>query len=154
MTVALVDIPRQEISFTIYGEPASKANSRRLVTFGKRPAFIKSQKGIDYVTAFKAQCPKLPILFTTPVAVEINIWYASRRPDLDEALVLDAMQGLIYANDRQVQERHAYWNLDRSNPRCHVTIRPIADRSGDPGTGRVRSGLQGHKAPRRRRKVA
>ena len=34
----------REHSFTIDGEPASKANSRKIVMFGKRPAVIKSDK--------------------------------------------------------------------------------------------------------------
>ena len=131
MNVVLVDLPRQEVSFTIFGEPASKANSRKAVMFGKRPAFIKSDKARGYLAGFIAQCPKLPIPFNGPVAVELNIWYASRRPDLDESLILDAMQGAIYVNDRQVQERHTYWGLDRTNPRCTITVRPIEDRAGD-----------------------
>ena len=47
---------------TIYGEPASKANSRKLVTFGGRPRFIKSQKARDYVAEFEKQCPTLDVL--------------------------------------------------------------------------------------------
>jgi hypothetical protein len=39
--------------FTIDGEPASKANSRQLVTIRGRPAFIKSKKARDYVKTFK-----------------------------------------------------------------------------------------------------
>ena len=37
----------------VKGEPASKANSRRLVTIGGRPRFIKSKKALDYVKAFE-----------------------------------------------------------------------------------------------------
>jgi Holliday junction resolvase RusA-like endonuclease len=144
----------QEFSFTIFGEPASKANSRKAVMFGKRPAFIKSDKARGYAAAFQMQCPKLPVPLTTPLALEIHIWYASRRPDLDESLILDAMQGLIYVNDRQVQERHTYWGLDRANPRATITIRTIPDRGSHPHPGHHGSGQQGHEAPRRRRKVA
>ena len=39
----------------IYGEPASKANSRKIVMFGKRPAIIKSQKARDSVKNFEKQ---------------------------------------------------------------------------------------------------
>ncbi len=36
----------------INGEPASKANSRRLVTIKGRPAFIESKKALAYVKLF------------------------------------------------------------------------------------------------------
>ena len=113
------------VRFTIKGEPASKANSRRLVTFGKRPAFIKSKKALSYVEAFKMQCPKLKSPIEDDVAVWIRIYYASRRPDLDDSIILDAMQGLIYVNDRQVKERHIYWSLDRINPRADIVVAQI-----------------------------
>jgi hypothetical protein len=61
------------IQFEVLGEPASKANSRKLVTFGKRPAFIKSQKARDYVAMFDKQCPSLDELLTNDVLVEILI---------------------------------------------------------------------------------
>lgn len=50
---------KNSVSFTIYGEPASKANSRKLVTFGKRPAFIKSDKARAYLKDFHSQVPSL-----------------------------------------------------------------------------------------------
>jgi Holliday junction resolvase RusA-like endonuclease len=115
------------VRFTIKGEPASKANSRRLVTFGNRPAFIKSKKAISYVEAFKMQCPKLQSPIEDDVAVWIRIYYASRRPDLDDSIILDAMQGLIYVNDRQVKERHIYWSLDRINPRADIVVAQIGE---------------------------
>ena len=38
---------------TVYGEPASKANSRSLVAFGGKPRFVKSQKALEYKKAFE-----------------------------------------------------------------------------------------------------
>lgn len=112
-------------TIVIFGEPASKANSRRLVSFGNRPALIKSQKAIDYVTHFKAQCARQMAGITPTLAdlrVEMVIHYASRRPDLDESVILDAMQGLVYKNDRQVKQRATYWALDKDNPRAVIRI--------------------------------
>jgi hypothetical protein len=117
------------ISFTIHGEPASKSNSRKLVTIHGRPAFIKSQKARDYGVAFKQQAPKLEPMFDGDVAIIMTIHYASRRPDLDETLILDLMQDLIYANDRQVKERHTYWALDKECPRTEITIVPLDQRA-------------------------
>lgn len=110
------------ISFVILGQPYSKANSRRLVRFGNRPAFIKSKEAVQYQKDFQTQCRKLSDLMTGDVAVSIKIYYGSRRPDLDESVILDCMQGLIYVNDRQVKEKHIYWGLDKDNPRSEITV--------------------------------
>lgn len=111
-----------KISFVVNGEPASKANSRKIVKFGTRMAIIKSSKARAYVELFKLQVKPLETLMEGDLAVTILIFYASRRPDLDESVVLDCMQGLIYTNDRQVKEKHIYHGLDKLNPRCEITV--------------------------------
>jgi len=88
---------------------------------------IKSEKALNYCDVFKQQCRQLGTLMTGDLRVTLRIYYASRRPDLDETLILDLMQGLIYENDRQVKERHAYWGLDPENPRAEITIERIAE---------------------------
>ena len=127
------------VSFVIFGEPASKANQRKLVTIKGRPAFIKSQKARDYVEAFKKQCPSLgDQMLEGELYVRMTIFYASRRPDLDESVILDCMQDLIYKNDRQVREKHVYWGLDKENPRAEIEvgrIDEIGNEDEDSGSG-------------------
>jgi len=110
------------VTFTILGEPASKANSRKLVRFGNRPAFIKSDKARNYLVLFKSQVPQLEELLEGDLVVYIQIYYSSRRPDLDASVILDAMEGYIYKNDRQVKEQHFYWGLDKTNPRSIISV--------------------------------
>ena len=117
-----------EVSFTVYGQPCSKANSRRLVKFGEKPAFIKSKKALEYEKDFKKQCPKLDKLIEGDVEVTIVIWYESRRPDLDESIILDCMQNAIYKNDRQVKIKHIYWQLSVLNPRAKIVVKSIGDK--------------------------
>ena len=117
----------QALSQIIFGEPASKANSRRVVRYGGMSRLIKSAKALSYSDAFKQQCKPLATLMTGDLRVTLHIFYASRRPDLDESLILDLMQGLIYANDRQVKERHCYWGLDPENPRAEIIIEKIPE---------------------------
>ena len=117
----------QVLSQIIFGEPASKANSRRVVRFGGMSRLIKSKKALSYSDVFKQQCKPLPTLMSGDLRVTLHIFYASRRPDLDESLILDLMQGLIYENDRQVKERHCYWGLDPDNPRAEIIIERIPD---------------------------
>ena len=112
-----------DVTFTVYGEPASKANSRKMVLIKGRPALIKSQKARDYVKTFEQQCPVLEVPTTEDVVVEMMIYYASRRPDLDESLILDCMQCRVYKNDRQVKQKFIYWGLDKENPRSVIRVR-------------------------------
>ncbi len=113
----------QALSLIIFGEPASKSNSRRLVRFGSMSRLIKSQKALSYSDAFKHQVASLGYEpFAGDVVVTMTIYYASRRPDLDESLILDLLQGVTYLNDRQVKEKHIYWGLDKENPRCEIVV--------------------------------
>ena len=98
----------QALSQTIFGEPASKANSRKIVRYGGVSRLIKSSKALNYVDLFKAQIAPAWKPLDGDVVVTIDIYYASRRPDLDESLILDLLQGHMYLNDRQVKEKHIY----------------------------------------------
>lgn len=117
------------LHFVVYGEPGTKANSRRLVAHHGKPRFIKSKKALDYAKLFEMQCPQLDDLLDVDLFAFFRILYASRRPDLDESLLLDLMQGRIYRNDRSVRERHTIWGLDRECPRSEILLRPLASRS-------------------------
>jgi len=115
--------------FEVLGEPASKANSRRLVIIKGVYKSIKSEKAINYSKSFKqqtqAQLGGNREVWTEDVAVTIHIYYASRRPDLDESVILDCLQNVCYENDRQVKEKHIYWHLDRDNPRAIIEVEKI-----------------------------
>ena len=91
------------VKFVIYGETASKSNSRKIVNFGKRFGIIKSEKARKYVKSFAEQCPTLENLIELDVKVELK----------------------IYVNDRQVKEKHIFWGLDREQPRTHVRVTPL-----------------------------
>ena len=125
------------IRFIIYGEPASKANSRQIVTINGRPASIKSKKARDYENSALKQIPfEAKQNLEGEVSVTLHVYYASERPDLDESVILDVLQakfetsGLrkictrrgVYLNDRQVREKHIYHHIDRLNPRTLIEV--------------------------------
>jgi len=114
----------QALSFKIFGEPASKSNSRKIVRYGGISRLIKSNKALSYSAAFKQQAVS-GVLLEGDLCVTIHIWYASRRPDLDESLILDLLQDVAYKNDRQVKEKHIYHHLDKENPRCEIVVAKI-----------------------------
>ena len=132
-------------------EPASKANQRRLVMWGKRPASIKSEKALRFAQAVRADATPLPAPLTQDVLVDITIFYRTRRPDLDESLILDTLQGIAYVNDRQVKKKIVSWGLDRDFPKVIVKIYALqeGDVPGDQGRG-----LRLREREARRRKMA
>lgn len=108
---------------TIHGEPASKANSRELVTIGGRPRFIKSKKARDYARDALKQIRRPADPIVGEVTAEISVWYATQRPDLDESIILDVLQEAgVYVNDRQVRERHVYHYIDKARPRATIRL--------------------------------
>ena len=125
----------QALSQTIFGEPASKANSRKIVRYGGVSRIIKSAKALNYVDLFKSQIKPMLRPLVCDVVVTVHVFYASRRPDLDESLILDLLQGNLYLNDRQVKEKHIYWHLDKENPRAIIEVK----KSPPPQGGRWRA---------------
>ena len=87
---------------------------------------IKSAKAIAYVKAFRAQCQHLNPLMAGDLEVEIDIFYRTRKPDLDESLILDAMQGLIYENDRQIKAKHIRHHISKARPQAIIRVQTLA----------------------------
>lgn len=143
------------IAIVLFGEPASKSNSREIVSVNKRapdgtlkrvPRSIKSdaarQFELDAIRQIPAACR---LMLTCDVRVTMRLYYRTRRPDLDETVVLDVLQARyqrdkhtgqchlvqrgVYVNDRQVREKHVYWGLDPANPRAEILIEPLIDES-------------------------
>lgn len=142
------------IRFTILGEPASKANSRQIVTIADRPSSIKSKKARSFESNALMQIPPAARQrIEGPVRVWLRIHYASERPDLDESIVLDVLQDRygkapkgadgrpagprpliqsgVYRNDRQVREKHVFWAIDLNNPRTEVCIEAMQAQQQD-----------------------
>jgi len=119
----------QEIS----GEPASKANSRRLVQIGGKPRFIKSQKALAYSRSFAAQVTPPAVPLEGDLEVGVVIWYASRRPDLDPSLIFDLLQATgVIVNDRQIKKISAWHSLNKENPHTMIALRYLSEDSGLP----------------------
>lgn len=134
-------------TFTILGEPASKANSRELGmiripgTDKQRPHIRKSDKALEYEESAQRQIPpRSRLMLAGRVRVTMHMFYASERPDMDESVVLDVLQAKykrqrgqesvciargVYINDRQVRERHIYHHIDKHNPRVEITVESI-----------------------------
>ena len=113
---------------TILGEPASKANSRRFVLIGGKPRFIKSKKALVYARDFDLQCPVRKNLFEEDLSIAIKIYYRTRRPDLDESLILDLLQGRVFKNDRSIKSKYVEHGLDKEHPHTVIVISSLGNK--------------------------
>lgn len=59
-----------------------------------------------------------------PVAVSVRIFRKRKAGDIDGWLkvLLDALEGVAYVNDKQIVELHAYRFDDKADPRVEVEI--------------------------------
>ncbi len=126
---APVDRPGR-VRVVIRGEVASLKNSRRHVP-GKSGAGRKfavclpSEKAERWMKSAREQVPIRSPLLAGPLVMFVRCFYSSERPDLDESAVMDALQGRVYGNDRQIREKHVYHAIDKANPRVEVVIEPM-----------------------------
>ena len=114
----------------VFGEPASKSNSRRLVRIKGSVRIIKSAKELNNKDEFLKQinAPDEPI--EGDVELGVVVWYATRRPDLDVSLIMDLLQdAAVIRNDRQIKIIRAYHQLDKENPRSVIAVRRLSETS-------------------------
>lgn len=138
----ITDLNIRVVRFTVLGECASMKNSRRIVTSRAtgKPMSIKSAKSMSFFHSAALQIPNLAKPFDTPVKVTMTIYYASERPDLDESVLLDAMQSTtlgvgkqkivvrsaIFTNDRLVRWKDICHGIDAKNPRVEIVVETLA----------------------------
>lgn len=106
----------------ILGEPASKANSRRFVLIDGKSRFIKSKKALLYSKNFDLQCPIRKKIFEEDLSIAMKIYYRTKRPDLDESLILDLLQGRVFKNDRSIKSKYVEHGLDKEQPHSVIVI--------------------------------
>lgn len=87
---------------------------------------VTSREAREYKehVASNAALRKIPLV-AGPISLAVT-WYRGRKSgDLDKRLgvLLDALQGVAYANDSQIVEIHAYrTDTDPKHPRVEVTV--------------------------------
>lgn len=122
------------LCLTIYGQPARKSNSRRIVTIGRsrKPLLIKSEDALAYVKAFGLQVPPLSRAGMgskeKPLKVEGRLFYKTKfRGDLSGELVLDCLVGAgVISDDRYVVIQHWEKYHDSEVPRAELAIEEVS----------------------------
>ena len=117
-------------AFTIYGQVPSKSNGYKIITISGHSSLAKTKALKDYERKFYLQCPLRGEEIAEPFAIDMDVYYNSNRPDLDNAfkIVLDCLQ-LCKAikNDRYCFEIHARKLVDKVNPRIVLSITKLID---------------------------
>lgn len=116
-------------SFTVPGRPVTWQRSG--VHEGKRLT-QKEQKVAKAAIAWAATAarPKGRWPMDVVYAIEvIGYWPDRRFGDVDRlvSLVMDALQGIVYKEDRQVRVQTSSMRYDRSNPRTEVLVVPYRE---------------------------
>lgn len=64
---------------------------------------------------------------TGPVAYTAHVYRPQKSGDLGNRLKVleDALNGIAWVDDKQVEELHAYRHEDKANPRVEVEVRPL-----------------------------
>ncbi|AMU55781.1 RusA family crossover junction endodeoxyribonuclease [Mycobacteroides abscessus] len=118
--------------FVVPGEPVSKARHRvgrrngRIVTYSD-PKMVAAEKAVAAAYR-KAAVPGPPL--DVPVMLLARFYCETRRrKDLDNLLKLvsDALNGVAYVDDAQVEKIAAEVHRGDPNPRSEVWVIPLAD---------------------------
>lgn len=114
--------PPAPATFTVYGRALSMNHAYPTNRSGRRfssPA-LKKWKAVVASAAWAAKVRRAG----GPVSVRATVYFPSRRGDLDNVAkpLLDALKGIAYIDDRQVEELHLVRALDRERPRVEVSV--------------------------------
>lgn len=116
-----MEYPRQ----VILGQPPLKSNQYRIITIHGHGSLAKTQATKKYEESFFMQCGIRNANIDKRFKLTIDVYFASDRPDLDNALkvVEDCLQNAhVIKNDRLCAEIHARKLIDKENPRIEFVI--------------------------------
>ena len=115
---------------TLSGQPRSKANSRRMAQNKRTGKMfpIKNEKVLAWVKGIQAEALacRPPRLLEGDLSVSGTLYYPDRRSDLDPSALIDALEGIVFTNDRQVKHWDIHHGLDKDHPRVEIVIEEIS----------------------------
>lgn len=114
--------------------PPSSNRYWRHVTIRGTPRTLESREAREYKKAVAAEFLPGTQPLTGPIAVTYTAYFPTLAGDLfnREKVISDALNGLLWVDDKQIVEGHMYRRLDRKNPRVHVEVTEVeADTAQD-----------------------
>lgn len=94
---------------------------------------FKAKEGVIYTTSVRSICAHQGVKpLEGDLAFEMRLYRPRKIGDVQNynKVLLDALEGWAYENDKQIQEFHAYRFDDRQNPRCEVQIWKTGNKKG------------------------
>lgn len=93
------------------------------IVVGRRAMNVLSSEALAYKNTVK-EIAALDTLVYSDIAVVLKIYRPQRSGDIDNPLkgLFDALKGVVYADDKQIVELHAFRFEDKHNPRIAVQI--------------------------------
>jgi len=117
------------MKYIIAGNVPSKSNQYKVIKLGNKCSLGKQAQLKSYENSFKLQMLNYTYeLIESNFKFIIDVYYDSRRPDLDNSLkvVLDCLQkAQAIKNDNKCLEIIAKKHLDKEKPRIEFEIIPI-----------------------------
>ena len=112
---------------TLKGNPKSTQHIYASVCRGRFASVYMTKEGkdlkIDYQWQAKAQWKEKPL--TENIGVKVGLFFNNKRKrDIDNynKLWQDALSGIVYEDDEQIQEMFIYKKICKGNPRIEVEI--------------------------------
>lgn len=115
----------RKISGLVIGNVPSKSNSYRIITTHGHGALAKTAALTTYERSFYLQFPGRGVMIDRPFVLDVDVYYRSNRPDLDNALkiILDCLQQCkAIKNDRLCVGINARKFVSKERPRAEITI--------------------------------
>jgi Holliday junction resolvase RusA-like endonuclease len=115
------------VQFTVPIAPLGVNNAYEPARWGKRHGFKKSDEARVYQEqiAFRAKVAMRSMPpFTGRCRVVLTLFYPDDRSDIDGSikLNLDALQGVVYRNDRQIRRLVVDKDIDKDRPRIEFEV--------------------------------
>ena len=115
------------INITLLGSPQSTNHIYKSHCKFGRPCVYMSKEGKqlkeDYQWQIKSQYHGE--VLTSDLKMTVELWFGTKRKhDVDNynKLILDALSGLVYEDDKQIIELTVRKGYDKKNPRAEVKI--------------------------------
>lgn len=85
-------------------------------------------KAIKESYQWQARSQYRDIPLSEPLGASLRVFFSTKRQhDVDNynKLILDALTGIVWVDDSQLQELHIYKDYDKEKPRIEITIHTI-----------------------------
>lgn len=122
--------PQATVLVVVPGKPLSENATKRPAIRGRRAVILKTDEAEDWTA--RARFAAGVVMrgrekLTGDLAITVTAYWPRRNADSDGPLkpAKDALQGIVYANDRVISEDHTRRRYDPDHPRTEIEVRPL-----------------------------